>query len=44
MKSIEPKRTKGSEGFFIYTVLTIIFVLLLWAYIYKYNFALTFPN
>lgn len=42
MKSIEPKRTKGAEGFFIYTVLTIIFVLLLWAYIYKYNFTLTF--
>jgi hypothetical protein len=42
MKSIEPRRTKGAEGFFIYTILTIIFVLLLWAYIYKYNSALTF--
>ena len=42
MKSIEPRRTKGSEGFFIYTVLTIISVLLLINYIYKYNFTLVF--
>lgn len=42
MKSIEPKRTKGAEGFFIYAVLTIIFILSIWAYVYKYNFTLTF--
>lgn len=42
MKSIEPKRTKGAEGFFIYTVLFIIFVLSIWAYVYTYNSALTF--
>jgi hypothetical protein len=42
MKSIEPKRTKGAEGFFIYTVLTIIFVLLLCVSIYKANATLVF--
>lgn len=42
MKSIEPKRTKGAEGFFIYALLTIIFVLLTWIYVYRYNFTLTF--
>ncbi|MGB1120970.1 MAG: hypothetical protein ACPG3Z_03170 [Saprospiraceae bacterium] len=42
MKSIEPRRTKGSETFFIYAVLTILFVLSVWAYVYKYNFTLEF--